>query len=206
WNPGTQTWSPVAGGCFSTFTNYFVAALAGHDGDLFVGGSFATAGNVAGAQTIARFAGTAWSSPGPARNGAVWSLASWNGSLYVGGSFVTAGSTTVNGIAAYDGKGWNAVGTGMSGGFAPNVFAMRAFDDGSGEKLYVAGRFASIGGVAGLIGRWNGASFEAVGGGIRSGGTFANIEAMAVFDEDADGPLPPALYVGGADLSIPGFT
>jgi hypothetical protein len=96
------------------------------------------------------------------------------------------------------------VGTGYGGGFAPNVFALRAFDDGSGEKLYAAGRFASLGGVAGLVARWTGAAWEAVGGGVAAGGNFAGVEALAVFDEDADGPLPPALYAGGRDLVIPG--
>jgi hypothetical protein len=205
WDPISQAWTPVAGGVFSQFSSSFVAAIAVHDSDLFVGGSFGTAGGVPGTANIARFDGTAWSSLGPALSSAVWSMTSWNGLLYVGGGFAMAGDTVVNGIAYYDGKGWNAVGSGFGGGFAPSVFAMRPFDDGSGEKLYVGGRYSSIGGINGLIARWNGSAWEGVGDGIFSGSTFADIEAMAVFDEDADGPLAPALYVGGSSLSIPGF-
>src|SRR5688572_11946 len=83
YNPATETWAPVAGGCFSQFTNYFVAAIASHDDgngeSLFVGGSFATAGNVMGTLNFARFDGAAWHSVAPALSGAVWSLASWGG-------------------------------------------------------------------------------------------------------------------------------
>jgi hypothetical protein len=204
WNPTTRTWSPVAGGAFSQFTNYFVAAIQPHADSLFVGGSFATAGNVGGTQNIARFNGSSWSSLGPALNGAVWSFASWNGTLFVGGGFTMAGAATVNGIASYDGKGYTPVGTGFGGGFAPGVFAMKVFDDGAGEKLYVGGRYSSIGGVNGMVARWNGSAFEPVGSGILAGGTFADIEAMAVFDPDGPGPAPRALYVGGADLVVPG--
>lgn len=199
-NLAAGSWSEVGGGCYSTFTNYFVAAMTVHHFDqvgerLVVGGSFATAGNVPGTTNLAAWNGSGWSALG-APNGAIWAAASFQGELYVGGGFTMMGSVPANGIAKFNGEEWTAVGSGYSGGFAPNVFAMKVFNDGSGDKLYVGGRFGSIGGVNGLIARWTGTAWQPVGGGI-VGTTFSDIEAMEIFDEDGAGPMPSALYVGG---------
>ena len=73
WNPGTHAWSPLSSGCYTTNTNYFVAAIAPHNPgtgeNLFVGGSFATAGGISGTTNLARWTGTAWMSLGPTPSG-----------------------------------------------------------------------------------------------------------------------------------------
>ncbi len=202
WNPSASAWSDVGGGCYSTSTNYFVASLSTFDFggglELVSGGSFATAGGVANTASLARWNGTRWAAmPGGQPNGAVWAGGAFNSQFVIGGGFTSVGTVAAQGIARLDANGaWQPLGSGVGGGFSPNVFAMRTFNDGSGEKLYVGGRFTSIGGVAGMIARWNGSAWEPLGGGVAQGSTFAGIESMAVFD-DGDGP---ALYVGGWDL------
>jgi hypothetical protein len=206
WNPATNTWSDVGGGVFTQFTSSFVAALHAADlalGDateLLVGGNFGTAGGQPNSNHLARWNGTRWAGfPGGQPNSAVWSIASFQGQIFIGGGFTSVGTTVANGIARWDSEGaWQPVGSGMGGGFSPTVFVMRTFNDGSGEKLYVAGRYASIGGVTGMIARWTGSTWENVGGGISpaGGNVLANIESMAVFDDGSG----PALYVGGYDL------
>lgn len=78
------------------------------------------------------------------------------------------------------------------------VHAMAVFDeDGAGPGppvLYVGGAFTMAGGVeASRIARWDGSSWSALGLGI----TGSSVFALAVFDDDGDGPNPPALYVAG---------
>jgi hypothetical protein len=67
--------------------------------------------------------------------------------LNAGGWFDTAGGVAVNNIARWDGNAWSALsgpsGTGVSGG----VYALAAFDDGSGPALYAGGRFDTAGGL-----------------------------------------------------------
>src|SRR5262245_36393918 len=78
--------------------------------------------------------------------------------------------------------------TGPGGG---NVFALTAFDDGSGPALYVAGGFQTAGGVAASeIAKWNGSSWSALGSGTQTGRT---VFALAVYDDGSG----PALYAGG---------
>lgn len=193
-------WSALGQGCYSNFTNSFVAAIASHNfgqgSRLVVGGSFETAGGVASTTNLGIWNGVTWSSLPGSVNGAIWSLTSWNGALYAGGGFTSAGSTPANGIAKYGSDGWEALGSGIGGGYSPAVFALLPHNDGSGTKLYAGGRFSSLGGVAGLIARWTGTAWQPVGGGVASGSTFADIECFAVFNDGRG----PALYAGGWDL------
>lgn len=204
WDALTNTWSPLDRGVWRSYTNSFTTSIVPFDPgtgeELFVGGFFDTASGAPGTSHLAKWNGNAWSGlTGGTPDWAVWALAVWNGRLYVGGSFTTAGGVTVNGIASWDGEAWYACGDGMGGPYSPCVFALRVFDDGTGEKLYAAGRFASIGGVSGAIGRWNGTSWEPVGSGLFASG-LGGIEAMAVFDDGTG----PALYVGGMTFYTPG--
>ena len=64
-----------------------------------------------------------------------------------------------------------------------------AFNDGSGDALYIGGKFTVAGeALANGIAKWDGTSWSAVGAGMDPG-----VGALAVFD-DGDGP---ALYAGG---------
>jgi hypothetical protein len=201
WNPATSSWGAVGGGCYSTSTNYFLAALAtfdfGSGNELVAGGSFSTAGGLSNTANLAHWNGTRWAGISAGQpNSAVWAAATFQNKLFVGGGFATVGTVSANGIASWDNETWQPLGSGMGGGFSPNVFALRVFNDGTGDKLYAGGRYSSIGGVSGMIGRWNGSVWEAVGGGVAPGSTFADIEAMAAFNNGSG----MALYVGGWDL------
>jgi hypothetical protein len=192
-------WGAVGGGCYSTNTNYFVAALATHDfagvRELVSGGGFATAGNVAGTANLASWNGTRWRPLG-APDGAVWSILSYNGMLYAAGGFQNIGGVAASGIAVYNGTSWSPLGAGMSGGFSPCTFVIKVFNDGSGEKLYAGGRFGSMGGINGLVARWNGSAWQTVGRGVIGSNTFSGIESMTVFNDGSGN----ALYVGGYDI------
>ena len=203
-NPDTN-WSDVGGGCYSTQTNYFLAALTVHDfgsgPELVAGGSFATAGGTSASTNLARWNGQRWLGLGTP-NGAIWSLATFNGRLYAGGGFTSIGGVTVSGIASFDGTTWSSPGTGMAGGFSPGVFALKVFNDGTGQKLYAAGRLGSIGGVNGMIARWTGSAWQPIGAGITAVQTFSDIEAMAIHNDGTGDKL----YVGGYDLRVGAVT
>ena len=175
-----ETWSPLGSGMDKE-----VYALAfDSNGNLYVGGSFTTAGGVT-ANRIAKWDGTSWSALGSGVNdGDVSALAvdDDSGNLYVGGSFTTAdGDVTVNHIAKWDGTSWSALSSGVNGG---DVYAL-AFD--SSGNLYVGGSFTSAGGVtANRIAKWDGTSWSALGS-----GTGVRIYALA-FDSTGN------LFAGGS--------
>ena len=131
--------------------------------------------------------------------------------LYVGGDFdrayhgpqngqVNENSIFVGNVVRWDGSSWSALGSGL-GDFG-EVFALAAFDDGSGPALYAGGRIPSnVGAPVDTFGRWDGMRWESVGGHFeRSDGTFGIPKAMVVFD-DGNGR---ALYVGGRFDMAPG--
>lgn len=202
WDRATDNWFPVGGGINQGFTNAFLTAIAPFGNELIVGGFFNNAANVPGTKSIAAWNGQSWRSLGtnfdPNGASSIWTLLAWDGvvenRLYVGGSFATIGSVTGNGIAAFDGEAWVALGTGIAGSFSPVVFKLITFNN----ELYAAGRFDSMNGVAArLLAKWNGSSWSRVGGGLTPGSVLFGLEAAAVFD-DGNGP---ALYVGGAPFT-----
>jgi hypothetical protein len=73
------------------------------------------------------------------------------------------------------------------------VYALTAFDDGSGPMLYAGGFFDLAGGQpADHIAGWNGTAWSSVGSGM-GGHPFTSVFALTAFD-DGNGP---ALYAGG---------
>jgi hypothetical protein len=81
-------------------------------------------------------------------------------------------------------------------GMEGSVFALTTFDDGNGTALYAGGSFTTAGGVAvNHVARWNGSSWQRLGGGLRKSSTFdAVVWALAVFDDGSG----PALYAAGS--------
>ncbi len=95
-------------------------------------------------------------------------LATLKGDLYVGGSFTTAGGVSASNIARWNGQAWSALGTGVSGGTSPAVYALTT--DSSGN-LYVGGSFSTAGEIPNTvnIAQWNQkntGSWSALGGGL----------------------------------------
>jgi len=185
----TYTWENLGTGVEGVL-NGSVNAIAISGTDVFVGGSFTDAGGVPGANRIARWDGTSWNALGTGITGgffpAVYAIAISGNDVYVGGSFTNAGGVTgANYIARWDGTSWNALGTGITGGFFPAVYAIAI----SGNDVYVGGSFTNAGGVTGAnnIARWDGTQWHAVGVANAISGP---VYAIAISGTD--------VYVGGS--------
>ncbi len=107
-------WQPVGG-----FNGGTLNALAVYNDELVAGGSFVFSqfgpDGFTSFSNIGRWNDSTWAGITGSINGRVLSLNVYNNRLIVGGSFTTAGNTTVNGIAAWDGAAWQALGTGAAG-------------------------------------------------------------------------------------------
>jgi len=179
WDPATQTWSDLGGGLGGSYRNVHALAFDAN-WDLYVGGSFTTAGGVA-ASSVARWDGSTWSPLGDGIGGSypeVYALAVDGGSLYAGGAFGAAGGVPVNNIARWDAQSgtWTSLGSGLGVAEDYSVYALAA--GGCGD-LYAGGDFGTAGGVAaGSIARWDGGAWRDLGGGL--GGPYPDVYALAV--------------------------
>ena len=191
------------GGVAPDSPGVYSMAVFDADGDgveeLYVGGIFARAGDVADTAGIALWDGASWSSVGgglipntcqPNQPGCKdpHTLALYvlhvhdDGSgakLYAGGPhnfrLVSLGlRQPVNGIAVWNGTSWAKI---ISHGFVgvdpgrSSVRALTTHDDGSGPALYVGGTgLDEAGGIPiSNLARWNGADWSSVGGGADGG-------------------------------------
>ena len=86
----TYTWENL--GTTAGAINNPVYAIAVSGADVYVGGSFFSAGSVSGADRIARWDGAQWHALGGGINsGAVYAIAISGADVYVGGRFTDAG-------------------------------------------------------------------------------------------------------------------
>lgn len=114
---------------------------------------------------------------------AVWDDGSGE-KLYVGGYFRQVSGVPANGVAAWDGQSWSAVGSGFQTftdpfGCGAGVQNLVVYDDGSGERLYAGGSFDRADGQpAHLVARWDGVSWSAVGSGSGTGGTVVRLTPL----------------------------
>lgn len=179
-----QDWSALGTGIGGgSFPEVFAVAVSGNE--VYVGGRFATAGGAA-ANNIAKWDGANWSALGNgvtrgAATAFVNAIAISGNDVYVGGIFTDAGGVAVNNVARWNGAGWSALGSGVTGSLTSvNAIAI------NGADVFVAGSFSNAGGVlVNNIARWNGSSWFAVGPGLSG-----TISALAVSGSD--------LYAGGA--------
>jgi hypothetical protein len=172
---------------------------------LYVGGSFTDLGGSGYISSYDLSSGTWMPIPGITAGGSfVTSFARFNpGSgekLIVGGANwdMLAGIPLTRGIAMWDGQNWHATGANFDN-FTQTVWALHVWDDGSGPKLYIGGGFETIGGIsANRIARWDGTTFEALGGGI----TTASSSVFKITNyNDGSGD---ALYAGGNFNNVEG--
>ncbi len=88
------------------------------------------------------------------------------GNIYVGGEIIAAGGMPVNNLARWDGVRWWDLGGGVTHTNTSWVRVYALAVDAS-NNLYVGGVFDHAGAVAANnLARWNGANWEAVGGGV----------------------------------------
>ena len=184
-----------------------VAHDDGSGSKLYAGGDFTSVGGVP-AGNIACWDGVSWSPVGGGTDEAVTDLYVWDDgsgpALYAGGMFAEAGGTPALGIAKWDGQDWSPLAGGMGPdiavlvGAGTEVHDMAAYDDGSGEALYVTGRFGAGTWAPSApgdgIARWDGAAWSAVGTGLGFGPFSAGEgRALAVYDDGGG----KRLFVGG---------
>jgi hypothetical protein len=156
-----------------------VNAIESDGSNLYVGGSFTSAGGV-NATNVARWNGNAWSALGLGLNGPVSALLFKGNKLYVGGAFTNTSLNLTN-MAVWDGSTWS-----LWGGADRRVREIVS----RGSDIYVGGEFTTVGGVsASRVARWDGNNWSPLGSGIQGFGissTALNVSRMAF---DAAGRL-----------------
>jgi hypothetical protein len=187
------TWGPVGGNALLGIVRTLHVFDDGSGPALYVGGDSPVPG-AGSALGLARWNGTQWTAVGGSLDGPAWSLTSVparNGSpgvLYVGGSFAHAGGIAANRIAAWNGQGWLALGTGLGTGAGSTVNALEVGSDG---RLYAGGLFATAGArVVNNVAVWDGQVWSSLGAG--TSGT-----VYSILSDDGSFGLP-SVFVGGA--------
>lgn len=149
----------------------YVNTLAVGGGRLYVGGVLTQVGyDVYGANVFA-FDGSGYSAlgDGGALYGKVHSFGKWNGSVYAGGSFSrSSGSGDLNGIARWNGAGWESLAGGLHDSPWMELRVQRIAEYGG--QLVLTGQFdhANQGAPLYNFARWDGATWSTLGGGFTS--------------------------------------
>ena len=194
-----NSWSPVGTGAPLTgvVTPNVFGAVVFDDGSgpaLYAGGRFDEIDGVPGTTLLGRFKDGAWE---PVGDGLVRSSITGDAgqlavfdegtgpALYVGGrSFFAASATGTGDVFKWDGTEWSVVGQDISG----IVTRLFAWDDGSGEALYMTTSDASLGRIA----RLEGDTWVGIDGGVAGGSTFG----LGSWNGD--------LFVGGSFETVDG--
>jgi hypothetical protein len=150
-NTQTNTWSALGTTTVGVATQ--ARSLLSIGNDLYVGGSFTTAGGVS-ANNVARFniQNNTWSALGSGVNGSADALALSGDTLFVGGNFTFSGSSPMNRVARYiiSANKWERLWSGA--GLNSEVRALFV----SGSDVYVGGIFSQAGDVsASRVARFN---------------------------------------------------
>jgi trimeric autotransporter adhesin len=195
WN-GT-TWSALSGGVTYNTSPATVYALASMSGSLYVGGYFDQAGTQA-ANAIARWDGANWSALGDGLttdmgfNATAYALEVSGTVLYAGGDFVNAGGAEASRIAAWNGSGWAALGTGAgAGGTTEMVRAVKVYNG----LVCAGGDFTQAGGFqARRIACWDGNDWQPL---MQNGANGVGNDFSGVVNALAVQPQNGRLFVGG---------
>ena len=209
WTPATSTWSSIGTTTGGAEINSIAVAP---NGDIYVGGIFATIGGVVAANA-AKYDGSTWSALGTGPNGSVYTMAINQPGTQVifGGNFTSAdGVANTNRIASWSpsASAWSALSTGMDG----DVIALQY---GPNQALYVGGTFTTAGGVAATaLAVWNGTVFSTLGGGVSGSITpqvvdFAfdmagNLHLAGTFTTAGRTPIPYGYAIWTGSAFIPG--
>jgi len=165
--------------------NATVNAIAVSGGNVYIGGTFTSAGGVT-ANRIAMWDGANWASLGTGSanglSGTVQAIALNGSDVYVGGTFTNAGTTVVRGIAKWDGANWSGLGSGATGTSGAEVRALAFGGDG---KLYCCGRFTNMSGInVSSVARWDGTKWEALGSGFFADSPIVRGTGLAIRGDD----------------------
>jgi hypothetical protein len=183
---------------------------------LFVVGQFrrisGPTGGIVTATSVARWNGTTWTQAGSTQfASALYEVRTattfddgTGEKLYIGGKFPSGVGNNLA-VRSFTGT-WTLVGSGLPPylGLANEVYALHAFDDGSGSALYVGGLFEGVGGVSspGVI-KWTGTAWQGLGVGVQyDTGEGGRVYGLTSFDDGTG----PKLYASGNIASSGGDT
>jgi hypothetical protein len=168
-----QNWNSL--GSENGFAGYYVNDVFFSNSDVYFMGQFTQLAGL-NASCIARWDGQNWSSMNTQFAGStsgfqdnpplITCMAEFNGEFYAAGDFRFADGSEVNSIVKWNGQQWVGIGSGIGGmlpGGALYINGMTVYNN----ELYVYGAFGSINGVTvNGIAKFNGTSWESVGGGV----------------------------------------
>lgn len=191
WN-GTE-WSTLGTGITYDIVGGVRSIVVDSYDNVYAGGSFTIAGNVA-VNNIAKWnpLTNEWSTLGSGFNNIVTSLViDPNDNIYAGGYFGTAvnstGSISVNRVAKWDGNMWSALGNGIGG-----IVVSLALD--LSNNLYAGGNFATAGTSRAIdIAKWNGVEWSELGDGTN--------QVVAAIKVDSNNNI----YAGGSFTAAGGL-
>lgn len=182
---------------------------------LVMGGDLNTIGNQS-VNKIARWNGNTWSPLGNGFNGFVAALAVYDEDgegpglpqLFATGNFTASGSTTLKGIARWNGLMWEPLGLGLLRGITPTDQqagtgkSLAIHDpDGSGPirpRLVVGGEFGRCGSTSARnISAWDGVQWSAFGAGCGTSSPTSYVNTLLSADLDGNGPQPTTLVAAG---------
>lgn len=200
-------WTPLGTGLQNQFSN----ALASFNGQLYVGGYFDSAGGVTGTNKFARWDGAAWHSVNAQMDNfqnSVWALKTYDDgtgeALYVAGNYISINGQTISHLSRFDGTNYTAVGSGpiAGAGIPLIILELETWNDGTGDALYIGGRFTSVAGVpANRIAKWNGTTWTSLGTGITGTSTTGtSVNAIEPWDDGSG----PSLFVAGQSVNNAG--
>src|SRR5262249_18032962 len=96
-----------------------------------------------------------------------------------GAVHTAADGSDADNVAKWNGSSWSPLGSGITGGEGPGVFALTV----SGSEVYAGGNFTTAGASpANNVAKWNGSSWTALGSGID--GNHATVNALAMSGDD----------------------
>jgi hypothetical protein len=137
-------------------------------------------------------------------NDAVNALAVFQGELIAGGWFTMASGVPANFVARWNGSAWQPLGSGLIGFLTteamPGCNALTVYNG----ELIAGGAFEQAGGIpVNQIARWNGSTWQSLGGGL-SGGTFFGLNAVNALGV-ANGQLVAGGFFTTADGDISAY-
>jgi hypothetical protein len=183
WN-GT-TWSSLGSGLSgSVEVPPTVTALVASGNELYVGGTFPTAGGIR-VNNIARWDGRSWSALGSGIAKEqfyvnISAMALSGDDLFVAGSFDHAGGVPATNFAKWDGTRWSQIGSEILGLNAVSALAVHGTD----IYAYASVSYNGNGAVPGIM-KWDGVQWTTVGS-----GTDGTVMALTFVGDQ--------LYVGGS--------
>ncbi len=148
YNAATQTWVRIAQGLNNT-----ADCLAVYNGEIYVGGTFTTAG-LTSANRIARWSAAAgWQDVGGGADGEVYDLFTHNDgsgeALYAVGAFNNIGGIAASRIAKWNGTGWCQVGSGADQSISAQPRVGYSYQGNGARTLVIGGSFVGLDNTSG---------------------------------------------------------